>query len=81
MLASVAIALIVMAIDIPTTKWMLKYSVRRKKPLWRILHDAVTQEEHDEIKPPANTYTEAFTRMQEREKARSERSARHRHSS
>lgn len=42
-----------------------------KKPLWKILHDAVTQEtDNREIKPPANTYTEAFSRMQEREKAR-----------
>jgi hypothetical protein len=74
-LTSVAVVLIVMAIDIPTSKWMFKYRIRRRKPLWRILHDSVTQETRgiDETKAPATTYTEAVKRMQEREKTHTHR--------
>jgi hypothetical protein len=74
-LTSVAVVLIAVAIDIPTSKWMFKYSVRRKKPLWRILHDSVTQETRgiDETKTPATTYTEATKRMQERDQAKANR--------
>lgn len=73
LLTGVAVVGIAWAIDIPTTKWMFKYSVRRRKPLWQILQDSVrvTQEtDTRETKPQAHTYTEAVSRMQEREKAR-----------
>jgi len=81
LLASAVIALIVLAQDIPTTKWMFKYSARQKKPLWCILQESVTQQiGTHETKPPATTYTEAVKRMQDREEARLVWSASHKNS-
>lgn len=62
---------IVWAIDIPTTKWE-GFKKPRKLSLLQILERLAGIQETDnrETKPPANTYTEAFSRMQEREETR-----------
>ncbi len=71
-LVSVAVVSIAWACDIPTTKWE-GFKPTPKKRLLDILEQIRIQdaeEVHDEAKPPANTYTEAVKRMQDREKTR-----------
>lgn len=71
-LTLVAVVLIAVAIDIPTTKWMFEYSPpRRKKPLWQILKDAVIQETAytDETATQTRTDAEEITRLQRRHQA------------
>ena len=74
LLASAVIASIAWALDIPTHKWEGFHArPRRKRTLLSILEATratYEEEDHDEVKPPAHTYTEAVKRMQDREKAR-----------
>jgi len=73
LVTGVAIVLIALAIDIPTTKWEgFSARPRRRKTLLNILEAILTidsEEAHVETKAPARTYTEAFKRMQERSQA------------
>jgi len=77
LLASVAIALIALAIDIPTAKWEgFRARPRPKRTLLSILEQLTIQdaeEDRDETLIQAKTYTEAVKRMQDREKSRLDR--------
>ena len=74
LLASVAIVSIAWACDIPTTKWEgFRARPRPKRTLLSILKQLTIQdaeEDRDETSIQAQTYTEAFTRMQRRDQAR-----------
>ena len=74
LVTGVSVILIALAIDIPTTKWEGFHArPRRRKTLLNILEAILTidsEEAHVETKAPATTYSEAFKRMQDREKTR-----------